>query len=379
LTEFNVIGTLITFCEKEWVRVKIVAQFEIPYYQILNDESQIVDKLPKYAEDPAYLIELYRWMVLNRIFDTKAIALQRTGKLGTYPSARGQEAVFVGIGASLSKEDVFVPYYRDVAALIQRGVLLKEILLYWGGDESGNAFESDAKDFAYSVPIGTQTLHAAGVATAFKIKQEKGAVLVTCGDGATSEGDFYEAINVAGVWKLPIVFVVCNNQWAISVPLKAQTACQTLAQKAIAAGIDGEQVDGNDVIGIRDRIGKALEKARSQNLPTVIELLSYRHGDHTTADDASRYEPKNSRETEWKKEPIIRLRKYLENLKQWNETLEEKLIEECTKVVEQSVQDYLSVEKKNPEVMIDYLYAELPDALREQREEIKNLGVPNHG
>lgn len=359
--------------------MKIVAQFEIPYYQILNEESKITGDIPDFAKDKKHLIELYQWMVLNRLFDTKAIALQRTGKLGTYPSARGQEAVFVGIGDALAKTDVFVPYYRDVAALIQRGVTLKEILLYWGGDERGNAYESDAKDFPYSVPIATQTLHAAGVATAFSIRGEKRAVLVTCGDGATSEGDFYEALNVAGVWNLPIVFVICNNQWAISVPLKAQTACQTLAQKAIAAGFSGEQVDGNDVIAIRDRIAKALDQARTEHQPTVIELLSYRHADHTTADDASRYEPKNSRETEWKKEPIIRLRNYLEKEGHWSEADEEKLLKECTQTVEKNVQDYLSYETPQPEMMIDYLYAELPESLDVQRDIIKNLGVPQHG
>jgi pyruvate dehydrogenase E1 component alpha subunit len=181
------------------------------------------------------------------------------------------------------------------------------------------------------------------------------------------------------VWKLPIVFVICNNQWAISVPLKAQTACQTLAQKAIAAGFSGEQVDGNDVIAIRDRIAKALDAARDQHTPIVIELLSYRHADHTTADDASRYEPKTSRETEWKKEPIVRLRQYLEKIGHWSETDEKKLLEECAQTVEKNVQEYLNIKTPKPETMIDYLYAELPEALHAQRDIIKNLGVPQHG
>ena len=282
--------------------MKIVANFEIPFYQILNEQSRIIGELPDFAKDKNHLIRLYRTMVLNRTFDTKAIALQRTGKLGTYPSARGQEAVFVGIGDAMHKNDLFVPYYRDVAALIQRGVKLKEILLYWGGEEQGNCFECGGEDFPYSVPIGTQLLHAAGAATAIQIRKEKRAVLVTCGDGATSEGDFYEALNVAGVWKLSVVFVICNNQWAISVPRSSQTAAQTLAQKAISAGIPGEQVDGNDVIAIRERVSLALEKARTNYEPSVLEIVSYRHADHTTADDAKRYEPKDSRENEWKKD-----------------------------------------------------------------------------
>ncbi len=297
--------------------MKVVARFEIPYYQILNEESQLVAELPAFAKDPKHLIRLYRLMVLNRVFDTKAIALQRTGKLGTYPSTRGQEAVFVGMGDALPKEDVFIPYYRDIGTLVQRGVKWSEILLYWGGDERGNCYESGGEDFPYSVPIASQTLHAVGVATAFKLRHEKRVVLVTCGDGGTSEGDFYEAMNLAGIWKLPVVFVVMNNQWAISVPRAAQTAAATLAQKAIAAGFSGEQVDGNDIIAVRDRVAVAVKNARDKQEPTLLEILCYRQSDHTTADDASRYEPKGMRETEWKKEPVARLRRYLESINAW--------------------------------------------------------------
>lgn len=359
--------------------MKIVAHFEIPYYQMLNEESRIVGDLPDFAKDPDHLIRLYRIMVLNRTFDTKAIALQRTGKLGTYPSARGQEAVFVGIGDAMAKNDILVPYYRDVAALLQRGVSLKEILLYWGGDERGNCFACGGEDFPYSVPIGTQVLHAAGAATAFKIRGEKRAVLTTCGDGGTSEGDFYEAMNVAGVWKLPIVFVICNNQWAISVSRNAQTATQTLAQKAIAAGFAGEQVDGNDVIAVRARVFDALKKARENHEPTLLEIISYRHADHTTADDASRYEPKNLRENEWKKEPVARLHHYLKELGVWSDEQEEKLKEECAAEVERTVQDYLSTQPVLPKVMMEYLYAKLPEAYSEQYTMLKSLGAPGHG
>lgn len=354
--------------------VKIVAHFEIPYYQILNEEGNLIQEIPDFAKDTNHLIRLYRIMLLNRIFDLKAIALTRTGKLGTYPSARGQEAMFAGMGDAMEKSDVLVPYYRDVGALIQRGVTLKEILLYWGGDERGNAFEHDAIDFPYSVPIGTQLLHAAGVATAFKIQGEKRAVVATCGDGATSQGDFYEALNVAGIWKLPIVFVICNNQWAISVARSAQTASQTLAQKAVAAGFSGEQVDGNDVIAVRQRVFEALQRARDHQEPTLLELVSYRHADHTTADDASRYESKNQRDIEWKKEPLSRLYTYLINLGVWSKEQDKALNEECAKEVEQTVQDYLSTPFSSPEVMMDYLYATLPLAYREQRDILQHRG-----
>jgi pyruvate dehydrogenase E1 component alpha subunit len=194
--------------------VKIVAHFEVPYYQYLDQASDPVGELPPFAQDAQRLIHLYKLMVLIRVFDTKAIALQRTGKLGTYPSTRGQEAVFIGMGDALAKEDVFVPYYRDVGTLLQRGVKLSEFLLFWGGDERGNCYVNNQTDFPYSVPVGSQPLHAAGIATAIKIRKEKRAVLTVCGDGASSEGDFYEAMNAAGAWKLPVVFLICNKKYS---------------------------------------------------------------------------------------------------------------------------------------------------------------------
>jgi 2-oxoisovalerate dehydrogenase E1 component alpha subunit len=359
--------------------LKVVAHFEIPYYQYLSETGIPIETLPNFAQDTDHLQRLYRLMVLNRVFDNKAIALQRTGKLGTYPSGRGQEAVFVGMGDALEKEDLFVPYYRDVGTLAQRGVKLSEILLYWGGDERGNSYANNKKDFPYSVPVGSQPLHAVGVATAFKIRKQKNAVLAVCGDGATSQGDFYEAINLAGVWKLPVVFVICNNQWAISVPRSAQTAALTLAQKAIAAGFSGEQVDGGDVIAVRERVAAALKKAREKNEPTLLEILCYRQSDHTTADDASRYEPKGIRDTEWGKEPIGRLRKYLESVNAWDEKKEEALQTESAAEIDTAVAEYQNTPPQAPESMFDFLYAKLPAIYAEQREHVKNKEVISHG
>jgi len=357
--------------------VRIVANFEVPYFQYLTENNQLTEDAPILAKDIPHLIKLYKLMVHSRIFDTKAIALQRTGKMGTYPSTRGQEAVFVGIGDAMQPNDVFVPYYRDAATLVQRGVNWSDILLYWGGDERGNNFAGVTKNFPYSVPIATQTLHAVGVATALKIKKNPSAVLTVIGEGGTSEGDFYEAMNVAGVWKLPVVFVVSNNQWAISVPRSAQTASETIAQKAIATGFNGEQVDGNDVIAVQYRIEEALKKAREKFEPTLIEIICYRHSDHTTADDASRYEPKNSRETEWKKEPITRLRTYLESINAWSEEEEIKLQETCSVLVDKTVQDYLAIGDPAPESMFDYLYETLPEIYQEQRDMLEIRGGQN--
>lgn len=358
--------------------MNIVGRFEVAYYQYLDEASHLTHDAPPLVKDNHTLLHLYRLMVLVRRMDAKAIALQRTGKLGTYPSTRGQEAVFVGIGHAMAKEDIFIPYYRDVGTLIQRGVAFSKILAYWGGDERGNVF-ADSLDFPYSVPVGSQPLHAAGMAYAVKYRREKRVVVVTCGDGATSQGDFYEAINVAGAWKLPVVFVICNNQWAISVPRRAQTAAATLAQKAIAAGLTGEQIDGNDIIAVQYRMAEALKKAREDHEPRLLEMLCYRQSDHTTADDASRYEPKTARETEWKKEPILRLRRYLEQQGVWNEKQEDALQAECAITVDQSVNDYLSAPPQSPETMLDYLYATLPVSYREQRDALVAMERQSHG
>ncbi|MDR3490780.1 MAG: pyruvate dehydrogenase (acetyl-transferring) E1 component subunit alpha [Gammaproteobacteria bacterium] len=358
--------------------MNVIATFEIAYYQYLNEASLLVETLPSDLKNPHELQKIYRLMVLLRTFDSKAIALQRTGKLGTYPSTRGQEATFVGIGAALQKSDVFVPYYRDVGVLMQRGVKLSDILLYWGGDERGN-YSSMAEDFPYSVPVGSQPLHAVGIATAIKIRKQKRAVLTVCGEGASSQGDFYEAMNVAGVWKLPVVFVVSNNQWAISVPRSAQSASQTIAQKAIAAGLQGEQVDGNDVIAVYERVSQALKRARETNEATLLEIITYRQSDHTTADDASRYEPQGVREEEWKKEPIERLKKYLMNTNAWTEEQEHALHKECASDVEKIVHEYINAVPQAPESMFDHLYETLPDIYAEQREHVSHKEAVAHG
>ena len=344
----------------------IVARFEIPYTQILDEQGQLTQPLPDFAHEKTHLLELYRTMVLMRTFDKKAIALQRTGKMGTYAPITGQEAIATAIGHAMHKNDVLVPYYRDYAAQIQRGVKMSDILAYWGGDERGSQFENK-EDLPLCVPIASQCLHAAGVAFAFKYRNQARVAVTSIGDGGTSEGDFYEAINVAGIWKLPVVFVINNNQWAISVPLSQQTAAQTLAQKAIAAGFTGIQVDGNDVIACRAVIGEAIEKARRGEGPTLIEAMSFRLSDHTTADDATRYQPKEEVEQAKPKEPIERFKQYLLKEKLWDETKEQQLNDEAASEVQKAVDDYLSRTPQPITSLFDYHYAELPEYLIEQR------------
>ena len=347
-----------------------VATFEIRCTHYLDAEGTVLHPLPEFARDPRDLIPLYRLIVLARVFDAKCIALQRTGQLGTYSSGLGQEATMVTIGHTMRPEDVFLPSYREGAAQLARGVRMTEILTYWGGDERGSDFAGPTRDFPVCVPIATHALHAAGVAYAMQYRGEPRVAVCVNGDGATSKGDFYEALNFAGVRQLPVVFVVSNNQWAISTPRSIQSAAPTLAQKAIAAGIDGEQVDGNDVIAVRDCMERALAKARSGGGPHLIEALTYRLGDHTTVDDAKRYRDEQDVERAWECEPIKRLRRFLTRDAGWTDADEEALQVECAEQVEQAVQDYLALPAQPSSAMFDYLFETLPTRLQAQREEV---------
>lgn len=339
-----------------------VASFEIYYTQVLDQDGELQGPLPEFAQDSSKLIELYRAMVGTRLFDQKAIALQRTGQLGTYASGLGQEATFVGVGTAMRPEDVLLPTYRECGAMFARGVTMTELLTYWGGDERGMDYAGPREDFPVCIPIATHVPHAAGVAYAMKLRRQPRVAVCTLGDGATSKGDFYEAINLAGVLQLPMVLVVCNNQWAISVPRSKQSHAQTLAQKAIAAGIDGEQVDGDDVIAVHERMLVALAKARGGHGPTLIEALSYRMGDHTTADDARRYRSEQELEQQRKLDPIKRLRIYLERSGHWTAQDEQALTVERTAEIDAAVKEYLAIPPPAPESMFDFLYETLPTA-----------------
>ena len=347
--------------------VTTVASFEIAHTRFLDAVGQPTQPLPPFAQSRDTLVSLYRAMVLTRTFDAKTVALQRTGRLGTYASCLGQEAVAVGVGAAMKPEDVLLPYAREQGAQFMRGVTLTELLLYWGGDERGSDFKGPREDFPISVPVASHAPHAAGVALAFKLRKEPRVAVCVSGDGSTSKGDFYEALNVAGVWRLPVVFVVTNNQWAISVPRTAQSAAETLAQKAVAAGFDGEQVDGNDVVAVRHVLEGALDRARSGGGPHLIEAITYRLADHTTADNASRYRDDESVGEHWKEDPIARLRIHLTDAHGWTKAEEEAVLEASTAEVETATEAYLATPPQPPEAIFDYMYVELPANLAAQR------------
>jgi 2-oxoisovalerate dehydrogenase E1 component alpha subunit len=345
----------------------IVAEFKIDYRQILDPQGHLTAPLPPFAQNLDEVVKMYAAMTRVRVFDAKAVNLQRTGQLGTYPSSLGHEATHVGIGAAMRPEDVLAPVYREYGTQLWRGVTMTEILLYWGGDERGNDFAGPRHDFAWCVPIATQTLHAAGAAMAFKVRREPRCALAYIGDGGTSEGAFYEALNLAGARSLPVVFVIVNNGWAISVPVRSQTATKTLAQKAIAAGIPGIQVDGNDVIAVREVVSEALEAARRGGGPCLIEALTYRLSDHTTADDASRYRRDAEVKDAWTIEPLLRIREFLVKAGAWNDSKEEALLQDCTRQVDTAVSEYLHSPKPSTDAMFDHLFARRPAHLDEQR------------
>jgi pyruvate dehydrogenase E1 component alpha subunit len=349
----------------------VIAHFEVRRRAYLAPDGSVITDLPSAVSDRVLLVSLYRAMVLLRTFDLKAVSLQRTGRLGTYAVSLGQEAVSIGVASAMQPEDVLLPSYRDNGALLWRGVKMEDLLSFWGGDERGNDWSRQILDFPFCIPVGSQAPHAAGVAYAFKYRQEARVAVCIVGDGATSKGDMWEAMNFAGVWKLPVVFIVNNNQWAISVPLKLQTASQTLAQKAIAAGFAGEQVDGNDVIAVRAAAEQAIAAARVGKGPCLIEAVTYRLGDHTTADDAARYRSPEEVQGHWKQEPIARLRAYLVNKLNWGKSEEEGVTRDCEQSVDAAVKRYLATSPRRPDTMFDHLYAALPDAYASQRRELE--------
>jgi len=346
----------------------VTASFDIRLTRYLDPSGKPVNALPQHTRDPAVLTALYRALVRTRTFDAKAIALQRTGRLGTYASSLGQEAVSVGAASAMQVDDILVPSFREHGGQLWRGATPTELFQYWGGDERGNSFAGAPHDFPNCVPVGSHAPHAAGLAMAVKLRKEARAVLCVLGDGATSKGDVYEAMNLAGVWQLPVVFLISNNQWAISVPLKQQSAAQTLAQKAIGAGLPGEQVDGNDVVAVRKVVGDALARARAGEGPAVVEALTYRLGDHTTSDDASRYRKDSDVSPHWQQEPIRRLHQYLVDAGVWSRDRDDQLLKELGAEIDAAAEAYLATPAPDPSVIFDYTYATLPADLLAQKQ-----------
>jgi pyruvate dehydrogenase E1 component alpha subunit len=345
--------------------------FSIEKLSIIDENGKADKKvMPEISDD--MLKKMYQFMVQERIMDDRILKLQREGRCGTYASCLGQEAVQVGASLAMQDDDWMFPYFRDLGSIIVRKFPVSQYLRYWMGDQRGMQVPDGQNNFMVCIPVGTQTLHAVGAAFALKARKEKSAVVVFFGDGATSEGDFHEAMNFAGVWKLPIVFVCQNNQYAISVPLRMQTASQTLAQKAIAYGFDGIQVDGNDVVSVYSAVRSALEKARDGKGPTFVECLTYRIGDHTTSDDASRYRSQGEVDAWKRKDPIERMKKFLDSKGIWSADFENNVRDDAVEKADIDVKDAESAQPEKLDEIFSFTYAQMPDKLKRQLDEARD-------
>ncbi|MEA1052195.1 pyruvate dehydrogenase (acetyl-transferring) E1 component subunit alpha [Lamprobacter modestohalophilus] len=352
-------------------REEIDLSCKVEYLSVLDEDGQLDEALAPDVSDEQ-LEQMHRVMLLARRFDERMLNLQRQGRIGTFAPVSGQEAAQVGVMAALQAQDWFVPSFREFAASIWRGTPLKALLLYNAGYNEGAAIAEDAHDLPIAIPVATQIPHAVGLAYAARYRDTDAVALVFFGDGATSEGDFHEAMNFASVFATPTLFVCQNNQWAISIPREDQTHSKTLAQKALAYGMPGLQVDGNDLLAVLAAAREAVERARSGGGPTLIECVTYRLSVHTTADDPSRYRSDEEVEDWERREPLRRLQRHLKERGILDDDRIEALEQEIGVEIDQAWQETEQAmqELDEPLDIFAHNYAELPRTLREQREEM---------
>ena len=349
---------------------KVVQNFNVEYLQVLAENGNADENLmPKLSTKQ--IKELYELMILVRTFDDKAFSMQRQGRIGTYLQFKGQEASQVGSAYALDGKDWLFPMYRSGAALITRKQPMHMILQYYGGDERGLKAQDNLNNFPIILCVGTQIPIAAGCAWASKLKKEKNVSMVYFGDGASSKADFHEGLNFAGVFQAPCIFICENNQYAISVPRKKQTAAETIAQKAIAYGVNGIQVDGNDVFAVYKATKEAVDNARAGKGPTLIESFTYRFADHSTSDDAKRYRDDKEVQSWMKKDPILRLEKYMKNKKLLDDNYKKQVAQKAKEKVEKEVSVYENMPAPDPQDIFKYTFAEMTPELKEQSNEIK--------
>ena len=348
---------------------KVLKEFKVEYLQVLDENGSCDEALmPKLSNDE--IKNLYEMLVLTRVFDQKAFNMQRQGRLGTYIQFKGQEACQVGSAMALEDKDFIFPMYRNSALLIARKQPIVQVLQYWSGDERGSISPQNVNNFPIAIPVGTQTVHAAGAAFAAKLQGKKQVSAVYFGDGATSKGDFHEAMNFAGVFQVPAVFICENNQYAISVPRAKQTHSETIAQKAIAYGIEGIQVDGMDVFAVYKAAKDAVDKARSGKGPTLIECYTYRMADHSTSDDASKYRTKEELELWAKKDPIERLEKYMRKKGLLDDAYKNNVLTKSQEAVEKAVTEFEKLPPPDPKDIFKYVFAEMTQQQKDEMEDI---------
>ncbi len=351
----------------------VLEKFSVEGLSILDPEGHADPELEPKIPAPQ-LKRIFQDMLLAREFDARSIAMQRQGRLGTYAPATGQEAIPIAVSAALEPGDWAAPSFREHGLFLSRGIKPSTLFLFFMGSEEGNRLPRRFRTLPFCVPCATQVLHAVGLAMAAKYKKDPAVVATFFGDGSTSEGDFHEALNFAGVYRTPNLFICQNNQWAISTGREAQTASATLAQKALAYGLPGLQVDGNDVLAVYAATREAADRARSGGGPTLLECLTYRLGVHTTSDDPSRYRREAEVEAWQAKDPILRFEKYLlaqgilqdGDRQRWTAEFGEQLKAAAAEAEE-------ICRNLSPDEMFTYMYAELPEFLKAEREEVLSL------
>jgi pyruvate dehydrogenase E1 component alpha subunit len=350
--------------------IKKIGSYSVSYLQILDEHGNLDRELePELSDDD--LLKLYRFMEMARDSDQRMLKLQRQGRIGTFPLCTGQEAPACGAALAMRDSDWLVASYRERGARLMRGEPPTQDYLYHNGWEEGSA-QAEPPSMRRTTPIaiilGSQTLHAVGIAYAMRLKGETDTAVVTfLGDGATSQGDFHEAMNFASVWQVPVVFVVQNNQWAISHPIERQMHSKTIAQKAIAYDMPALQIDGNDVLACYKAVSDALENARQGKGPTLIEAVTYRLLMHTTADDPKKYRSEEEEQSWWAKDPLIRFRKYLADRGILTEERSEQIRAEITQEVKEHVKRFESMTDFDPEAPFDHTFARPTARLEEQR------------
>ncbi len=336
-------------------------------FQIIDKEGDPFNPGWKPSLPGQEIVASYQLMQFARTADLMAVSYQRQGRMLTYPPNLGQEAIAVATAKVIRPQDWLVPAFREIAAMLSKGAKLSDIFLYWGGYEEGSLFSGAPNFLPSAVPIASQFPHAAGIGYAIKFKKQDSVVFAFIGDGGTSEGDFHEALNFAGVWKIPVVFVIQNNQYAISVPVHKQTAAKNLAQKAIAYGIPGIKVDGNDFFAMYEVLKEAMQYARSGKGAVLIEAFTYRRGAHTTSDDPTLYRTAEEEKAWEEKDPVKRLRQYLVHQGLWKESDDEPLLEQYKQEVEKEFAIFENTPPYPLDNVFSYTYKDMPGDLKKQQ------------
>ncbi|MBU8869555.1 MAG: pyruvate dehydrogenase (acetyl-transferring) E1 component subunit alpha [Gemmatimonadales bacterium] len=351
-----------------------IAKFSVSYLQILDEngvlDEELAEKSAKNGLDREKLVEMYGWMRLARELDTRMLKLQRQGRLGTFPLNTGQEAISIPAALAMRDKDWFMGAFRELGGRLVRGEPIPSVLHYYNGFEEGNVLpDKELRISPTSVVIGCQIPQAAGLAYAAKLRGTDEVTVCFIGDGGTSEGDFHEGLNFASVWKAPVVYIVQNNQWAISVPREKQTASRTIAQKGLAYDMPCLQVDGNDPLAMHLAVSEAIDRASKGEGPTLIEAVTYRLLMHTTADDPTKYRTEEEEKEAWTREPMIRFAAYLRAKGYWDDAKEEALLAEVKQKIEAAIKEFESPVQFAEDAPFLHVYGTEHDGIREQHEE----------